>query len=129
MNAFAHAGLVTLSLLALTQVAIAQNHSKVLPYNVPVPQIGFYSDFNGEGEEIVEVLCGSIAEQIGLEEGDVILAVNGYRLDRPGAWSPAIRRAAATGYVRLAIQDVNTGDVVYRGFRTFRPTLKAPYGE
>src|SRR5690606_39478671 len=69
---------------------------------------------------LTHVRYNSIAGRMGLEPGDVILSLNGYRLDYHGAWRDALSRAVYNGNtVRLAIRDVHSGQVVYR--RTYLP--------
>jgi hypothetical protein len=81
-----------------------------------LPRFGF-SSFNiaGIGERVTFVQWGGLASQLGLEPGDVILSMNGYRLTYHGSWSDALYRAMATsGHVRLRIRDVRTGFVAVR---------------
>jgi hypothetical protein len=81
-----------------------------------LPKFGF-SSFNiaGVGEQVTFVQWGGLASQLGLEPGDVILSMNGYRLAYHGSWNDALHRAMANGgFVRLRIRDVRTGFVAVR---------------
>ena len=86
------------------------------PNCAPLPQLGFSSYLSpGYGEVVTHVRYGSQAQGIGLERGDVILSLNGYRLTYHGAWQNALRQAMANGgRVHLAIRDVRTGCTVHR---------------
>lgn len=97
-----------------TAVTAQAQGPRVVPHVYPGPQIpsvGFCSYFDGEGEYVQHVRPGSIACRMGLEHGDVILAVNDMRLTYDGAWYRAVARQ---GYLELAIRDCRTGCVVYR---------------
>lgn len=50
------------------------------------------------------VAAGSLAEAAGLRPGDVILAVDGFALDQPGALAFAIEAALPAGQVALTVQ-------------------------
>ncbi len=79
-----------------------------------VPYLGFDSYFAPGGEHVTNVHYGSPAEQMGLEPGDRILAVNGVRLRYDGHWYQLVQRAAYQGHVTLAIRDWRSGQVAYR---------------
>jgi hypothetical protein len=81
-----------------------------------LPKFGF-SSFNiaGVGERVMYVEWGGLASRLGLEPGDVILSMNGYRLTYHGSWSDALHRAIVNGgHVRLRIRDVRTGFIAVR---------------
>lgn len=105
-----------------------QYTQKLTTQEVPVPRIGFSSYFDGQGEQVTSVRSGSLAARIGLEPGDVILAVNGQRLTYDGAWYRLMSGAAKRGNLTLAIRDWRTGRIAYRyvnlGGPT--PTMKSP---
>ena len=84
------------------------------PYGLP--KFGFSSStIYGYGERIVHVRYGSRAESLGLEPGDVILSLNGYKLTYPGSWNDALTQALYNNnYVRLKIRDVRTGNIFFR---------------
>ena len=84
------------------------------PYGLP--KFGFSSStIQGFGERVVSVRFGGRAHQLGLEAGDVILSLNGYRLTYPGSWDDALSRALSDGnLVRLKVRDVRTGNVFFR---------------
>jgi hypothetical protein len=84
--------------------------------NVDLPKFGFSSfNISGYGERVTHVRWGGLAAQLGLEPGDTILNVNGFRLSYHGSWNDALHRAMASGgSVRLRIRDVRTGLVVSR---------------
>jgi S1-C subfamily serine protease len=51
------------------------------PIRRPQPTLGFYGHIDqGIGMHVERVVYGSLAEQIGLQSGDVILAINGRRI-------------------------------------------------
>ena len=82
-----------------------------------LPKFGFSSsNIGGYGERVQFVRYGSRASKIGLEPGDVILSLNGYRLTYPGSWNEALSHAVYHdgGQVRLRVRDVRTGSVVRR---------------
>ncbi len=81
-----------------------------------VPEFGFASfNIHGIGERVTHVRWGSLASQLGLEPGDTILRLNGFRLNYHGAWHEALHHAVATGgWVQLTIRDVRTGRLAYR---------------
>jgi predicted metalloprotease with PDZ domain len=84
------------------------------PYGLP--KFGFSSSsIQGYGERVVSVRYGGRAHQLGLESGDVILSINGYRLTYPGSWNDGLSQALYNNnLVRLKIRDVRTGNVYVR---------------
>jgi membrane-associated protease RseP (regulator of RpoE activity) len=84
------------------------------PYGLP--KFGFSSStIYGYGERIVHVRYGSRAASLGLEPGDVILSLNGYKLTYPGSWNDALSNALYNNnYIRLRIRDVRTGNIFVR---------------
>ena len=69
----------------------------------------------GYGERIVDVRFGSRAAHLGLEPGDVLLSLNGYKLTYPGSWNDALSQALYNNnYIRLKIRDVRTGNIYFR---------------
>ena len=116
--AFRTCALSTLMVLTLAAVSHATTPQPLLlpPGQRPLPTFGFNSyNVAGYGEVLTFVRYNSIARRMGLEPGDVILRLNGYRLDYHGAWRDALSQAVYNGgFVRLAIRDVNTGQVSYR---------------
>lgn len=81
---------------------------------VPVPRLGFSSYYQNGSEHVTAVRNRSLAWEIGLEPGDRVYAVNGRRLRYNGHWYSLMRRAAAEGYITLAIRDWRTGRTAYR---------------
>jgi hypothetical protein len=82
-----------------------------------LPKFGFSSfSINGYGERITGVRWGGIAQRMGLENGDVILSLNGYPLTYHGSWNDALQQAVYNngGYVKLRVRDVRTGFVAFR---------------
>ncbi len=81
-----------------------------------LPRFGFSSfSINGFGERVTGVRWGGIAQRMGLESGDVILSLNGYRLTYHGSWTDALREAVYNGgYVQLRVRDVRTGFIATR---------------
>jgi hypothetical protein len=84
------------------------------PYGLP--KFGFSSStIQGYGERVVSVRFGGRAHQLGLESGDVILSLNGYRLTYPGSWNDGLSRALYNNnLVRLKVRDVHTGNIYFR---------------
>ena len=99
--------------------AVASNPSALLvapDEDFDVPRFGF-SSFNirGVGERVTFVRWGGLASRLGMEPGDTILSVNGFRLTYHGSWNDALYRAMANGgMVRLRIRDVRTGGIARR---------------
>lgn len=126
------AGKTLCALVAAALLSVAQADAKDRIWPPPgggcVPRLGFNSYFNGWGEHVTSVNCGSLAWSIGLEAGDTIVAVNGMRLTYDGAWYQAMAQAAAQGHVVLAIRDWRTGGMAYRHINLGGPvvTPKAP---
>ena len=81
-----------------------------------LPIFGFSSrTICGVGEQVMRVRCRGLAANMGLERGDIILALNGMPLTFKGAWNHALRDAVCDGgWVQLEIEDVHTGRVAYR---------------
>jgi hypothetical protein len=89
------------------------------PGFVPVPHLpkfGFSSfSINGVGERVTYVRWGGLASRLGLEPGDIILSMNGYRLTYHGSCNDALYQAMYQGgWVRLRIRDVRTGHIAQR---------------
>lgn len=84
------------------------------PYGLP--KFGFSSStIYGYGERVVFVRPGGRAAQLGLEPGDVIVSLNGYRLSYSGSWNDALSRAIYDGgLVQLRVRDVRTGSIRLR---------------
>ena len=112
--------LASVSFVALSARPAVASHPEALLLapedNFYLPKFGF-SSFNirGYGERVTFVRWGGLASRLGLEPGDTILSMNGYRLTYHGSWNDALYRAMASGgVVRLRIRDVRTGLVAYR---------------
>lgn len=88
-----------------------------------LPQLGFCSYLvPGKGEYVLSVDRGTAAARIGLEPGDVILALNGRRVARQGAWSQAMVQAGPNGgSLTLRIRSGQTGRVTDRTCHAFSP--------
>ena len=87
------------------------------PYCEVLPKFGFNSyNIHGVGERVTRVRWGGLASQLGLEPGDVILAMNEFALTYHGAWNEALRDAMQFhgGEVELVVRDVRTGSIAYR---------------
>ena len=113
----------SLALIAVSSASAGQPKALLLnpnPYPGPgcyeLPKFGFSSfNINGYGERITKVRWGGLAQQMGLESGDVILSLNGYPLSYHGAWKDALREAMNQGgYVQLTVRDVRTGFIATR---------------
>jgi predicted metalloprotease with PDZ domain len=112
---------VGLSLLSFVTPTLAASPTNRLllapgePYGLP--KFGFSSStIFGYGERIVSVRPGGRASRLGLEPGDVLLSLNGYRLTYSGSWNDALSRALydGNGFVRLTVRDVRTGTIRIR---------------
>jgi hypothetical protein len=103
--------------LASPSVANEPNALLVPPHDdYYLPKFGF-SSFNiaGYGERVTHVRWGGLGAQLGLEPGDTILSMNGFRLNYHGSWNDALYSAMSNGgFLRLRIRDVRTGWVVTR---------------
>jgi len=88
-----------------------------------LPLVGYhYRVVPGYGFRVTGVMAGTPAAAIGLEPGDVVLSLNGYRLTQMGADVPARADAARHGgWARLRIQDVRTGRIAHRSVNLFHP--------
>jgi len=109
--------IVGLSLSTFVTVANAASSRLLIAPGEPygLPKFGFSSSNIGFGEQVVFVRPGSRAARIGLEPGDVILSLNGYRLSYTGSWTDALSRAVSSGgLVQLRVRDVRTGLVHVR---------------
>ena len=124
---------IVLSALPLCAQDYSQSQKSFLPAILPrqvdvpivnvglskVPRFGFRSTFGdigfAQGEIVHEVARGSIAQQMKLLPGDVILAVNGTRLENANSWYEATQRAVRRdGWVTLKVKSARTGAVEYR---------------
>lgn len=96
------------------KLMIAPGFAPGEPYGLP--KFGFASStIPGFGERIVDVRYGGRAYYLGLEPGDVILSLNGYKLTYTGSWNDALRNALFDGNtIRLKVRDVRTGNVYFR---------------
>lgn len=112
--------LASLVALASASLAVPPQTSYVQPGPTGsahvLPHFGFHSyNLHGIGERVTHVHQFSLASQLGLEPGDIILRLNGMPLSYHGAWNAALDAAVCQGdWVQLAIRDVRTGMVVYR---------------
>ena len=110
----------SLALVALIALPAAASHPQALLIapepDYCLPEFGF-SSFNiaGVGERVTYVRWGGLASRLGMEPGDMILSLNGFRLTYHGAWNDALQYAVANGgWVQLTIRDVRTGRLAYR---------------
>jgi hypothetical protein len=123
MNAYARKTaftlLASLALIFLVSVSSAAQPNALLlspGHDNCLPTFGFAS-FNiaGVGERVTYVRWGGLASRLGLEPGDTILRMNGFRLNYHGSWNDALHSAVANGgYVQLMIRDVRSGYIAYR---------------
>ena len=112
--------------VALAGGAASAGHSSWLQSDSicgPLPQLGFSGYLvPGKGEYVLSVDPGTAAARIGLEPGDVILAVNGHGVARQGAWSEAMLQAGPHGgSLTLRIRSGQTGRVTDRTCHVFCP--------
>lgn len=80
--------------------------------------LGVSTQDTGHGPQVVFISYGSPASRIGLEQGDIIHEVDGIPVASRWELSQAIRYS--DGYVRLLVEDVRTGQFVYRMVRLTR---------
>lgn len=119
---FRNAALALLTSVALLTIASTTHAGPPQALLLPpqndcyVPKFGFSSfNIHGVGERVTHVRWGGLAARLGLEPGDMILSLNGYRLIYHGAWNDALHEAMHEGgLVRLRIRDVRTGHVAFR---------------
>lgn len=78
-------------------------------------QLGVYAVESCHGLSVAEVYCGSIGERVGLEPGDLIVAIDG----QPVRTIHQMRVALSTPRpcYHLAIRDIRTGYVIEREIR------------
>ena len=80
----------------------------------PVLGFQYYPDSWG-GYHVAKVWPGRPAARIGFERGDVIVSINGYRLNEVGDHEPALRQAVYwQGWFWFVVRDVRTGRYVSR---------------
>ncbi len=79
----------------------------------PIPTLGFTGYVvPGQGEYVLSVQPGSMAQRMGLAPGDMLLSVNDRLLTREGAWRRAMAPAASgKGRVTLRYRHGQTGVV------------------
>jgi hypothetical protein len=110
--------MIGLSLVALgTTVSAASPKLLIAPGDYPgLPKFGFSSStIYGYGERVIFVRPGGRAARLGLEPGDVILSLNGFRLAYHGSWNDALSRAMSNGgWVQLLVRDVRSGQLRLR---------------
>ncbi|MCG6157651.1 PDZ domain-containing protein [Rubinisphaera margarita] len=87
-----------------------------------VPKLGFYGKQTCYGMVVKGVVKGSEAWRIGLEEGDVIVSIDGYHLHDSGDYERALRRAGHHA-------DLRVKDVRGRGIFTIHADLDRCRGE
>jgi S1-C subfamily serine protease len=115
---------------AVPSPASADDAPRVAPGAYVLPgasyRLGFDGRFVGYGMLVQRVHWGSMAQSIGLESGDVILAINGQRIFSGQHYLNLL--AQSGGYVTLTVRDVRTGSHVtlFADFNQYFPA--APYG-
>lgn len=121
-------GFIAIVLIAVVNGRVTADDSS--PFSLPPPRIGFqYAPIPGYGYKIVSVFPFSPAERMGLNYGDVVLAINGCPMNRLGADRPVRARAAATdGWITAYIHDVHTGLLVTRSANLLEPMSPPPPG-
>lgn len=110
------AALAALAMLsAVARPASAEGAPRVAPGAYVLPgatyRLGFDGAFVGYGVLVKRVHWGSMAEQIGLERGDVVLAINGQRIFGYQHYLSLL--AQSGGYATLTVRDVRTGNHVF----------------
>jgi S1-C subfamily serine protease len=85
----------------------------IVPIAPSSPRLGFYGHFEwGYGMIVDSVPWGTPARQMGLESGDVIVAINGQWLRSQGDYYRAL--AYSGEHARVTVQDVRSGRMVTR---------------
>jgi len=106
-----------IQMIGAAQPAVQPFIQPIQPPPVVLPKFGFQSfNVHGVGEQVTFVNCHSLAEQLGLERGDMILSLNGRSLTYHGAWNQALTNVMLQGggMIHLNIRDIRTGQVVHR---------------
>ncbi len=86
---------------------------RLRPIATVTPTLGFYGHFEwGVGMVVDSVPFGTPARRMGLEGGDVIVAINGLWLRSDGDYHRAL--AYSDHYVQVTVQDVRSGRLVTR---------------
>lgn len=80
-------------------------HHAASHHGVHGVQLGISGSFTHCGFQIDAVDCHTIGEQLGLEAGDVILSINGRRIDCRTALRRALQDVAATGHISMRVED------------------------
>jgi S1-C subfamily serine protease len=80
----------------------------------PLPDFGLDIDgtFDGRGILLTRIPKGGHAGRVGLEPGDVLLAVNECSVRTPADWEGVM--TDNNGRFHLRVRDVRTGNIVYR---------------
>ena len=133
MNAAFRRVALSLTLVLITAAAAnaqpAPRVAPLIPGGSPVRLGVYYNLIPGYGYQINSVSWGSLASQVGLEPGDVLLSVNGFRMTHHGAHYPALQQAQYNGgNVWMRIRDVRTGFVVTRSANLFAWSGGGVYG-
>lgn len=84
-------------------------------------RLGFNGNFIGYGIQVLGVQPYSTADRMGLEPGDVVIAVNGVRIQSYGHYLALINSTG--GFVQLHVQDVRTGSTVVTSARVPAPPM------
>jgi S1-C subfamily serine protease len=112
MKTFSKTMIATLFALTITTAASAHDYFQqyyVNPgYNpgFTQPRLGIYGHFHfGEGMHIDDVVCGGLAEQIGLQPGEMIVAINGQSINCQHHYRQLLREAVLYqgGHVQLLV--------------------------
>jgi hypothetical protein len=69
-------------------------------------ELGVTGNFTQCGFRISSVACHSVAEQLGLEPGDIIVRINSRNIDCSHALQQGLRDASSTGYLTMQVEDV-----------------------
>ena len=86
---------------------------RLRPIAPATPTLGFYGHFDwGVGMHVDSVPFGTPARRMGLERGDVIVAINGLWLRSDRDYHRAM--AYSDHYVQVTVQDVRSGRLVTR---------------
>lgn len=111
LRLLALAVLVSPSLVAVPAVAAEPRNESENPTYYAY-SVGVRGELiEGEGQKVTRVRRGSLADQLGLEAGDVIVAVNNIPVDYLGAWDEAINEAFCDGgWMTMVIVDGETGE-------------------
>lgn len=94
------------------RVSHSHYHSSHSTHSTHDVKLGITGVFAHCGVRVQSVECGSIAEQLGLECGDVVLSINGQSIHCREDLRRGLRDAVHCGRISLRVDDARHGHVV-----------------